>query len=163
MIRLPKTTPNLPELKRLNMWVQEQDKIEPGARIWYQGQWVSIREVSPMCQTAYCVAGMAVVRAGHRVAEPDLNNWTVSLDGKRVSLARIPGMAEEILGIDSNQGGALFCGDNTAEDVDQAIRGIFTEAGVDYDSVEPAPDLEIEIKAAEAVRPQLLPGLEPVK
>lgn len=36
------------------------------------------------------------------------------------------------------------------------------DASADYDSVEPAPDLEIEIKAAkaaEAVRPQLLPTI----
>lgn len=151
-------TPNLPELKRLNMWVQEQDKLEPGASVWFQGSWITLREETPMCQTAYCVAGMALVRAGHdfRIGEHGIS----ALDGvDLVSSSRIEMLACQILNIDIQVGDRLFYGDNTASDVDEVIREIFTKAGADYDSVEPAPDLEIEIKAAEAVRPQLLPTL----
>jgi hypothetical protein len=148
-------TPNLPELKRLNMWVQEQDKLEPGARIWYQDDWAYLREETPMCQTAYCVAGMTVTRAGHYlIADRNEDLW---LDGEKAYGFDVEELAQNILGIDESVADMLFDGGNSAEQVDQVIRGIFERAGADYDSVEAAPDREIEIKAAEAVRPQLLP------
>lgn len=173
------TTPNLPELKRLNIWVQEQDQLEPGARIWDQGNWVALREETPMCQTAYCVAGMAIARAGHTLSSKmikldkpsfdcfDSNCsgcdfcevWTFRLDGQRVTDTGIQRVAAEILGLDDYCARRLFSGGNEAPVIDRVIRNIFLDANADYDSVEPAPDLEIEIKAAEAVRPQLLPEL----
>lgn len=161
-------TPNLPELKRLNMWVQEQAQLEPGARIWMQNAWVMLREETPMCQSAYCVAGMAIVRAGHKLVEEKYTvfdgrgSWQeerMMLDGVEVGSADVTRSAEEILGIDSVTADDLFYQFNKAADINNQIRRIFTKAGANYDTVEPAPDLEIEIKAAEAVRPQLLPTL----
>jgi hypothetical protein len=151
----PSASPNLPELKRLNMWVQEQNELEPGARIWGQEEWVAIREDTPMCQSAYCVAGMAIVRAGHTLSrqwDRVVCSGRTLLDNRGTNYWEIKGLAEDILGIDADTGAALFEVDNRAEDIDFFIRRVFEEAEVDYDSVEPAPDLEIEIKASEAAQ-----------
>jgi hypothetical protein len=142
------TNPNLPELKRLNMWVQEQDKLEPGERRWEQGFWVTLREEEPACKTAFCVAGAAVVRAGHKLILKDdgCGDQDMWLNDHWAGTSEITHLANEILGIDAHAVEDVYDENNSAEDIDRYIRQIFAIAGTDYEATEPAPDKDITVR-----------------
>lgn len=154
--------PNFPELKRMNLWVQAQNKLEPGARVWVQDGWVTLRENEPMCKTAFCLAGATIVRAGHELRLTGYMDFY--LDGEYISSGRIPELADEILGIDFHNG--LYYDDddlpthyaddyddridlyterNTAADIDREIKRIFKEHGVSYAQTKAVPDRKIQI------------------
>lgn len=141
------TMPDFAELKHLNEWVQWQSKMEfdHGDRDWLQYEFVTpagAERHKPLtdvyskneCGTAYCVAGKAVVRAGHVLSEGSLSRVPL-IDGRVQSFDYL---AAEILGIDYDTASRLFEGDNTADDIDEIIREIFTEHGVNYDQQAPA-------------------------
>lgn len=117
-------------LKDAVEWVEWQDTLEPGTRMWDQGNWVTLREDQPTCGTAYCVAGYI----GQRL-NPDF-----ALGSEAVikgTLTHVSDFAEMTLGltsteiyldrkIDGGTGGYvdsgewiydLFDGDNNAKDI----------------------------------------------
>lgn len=144
------TQPNFAELKHLNEWVQWQNKMEfdHEDRDWIQYEWVLMPGTTRhqplgndysenLCGSAYCVAGKAIQRAGHVITQDTgLPSGRILIDGEWGR--SIPDMATEILGLDDATADALFGGANTAEDIDDIIRQIFTEHGVNYEQQAPA-------------------------
>lgn len=118
-------------LKDAVEWVEWQDTLEPGARMWDQGNWITPREEEPTCGTAYCVAGYIGQKLNPAFA---LHSETV-IDG---DLTHVSNFVEKALGIDASgvyldkriEGGTggfidqiggyvydLFDGDNNAKDI----------------------------------------------
>lgn len=144
-------TPNFPELKRLNLWVQAQNKLEPGEQRWEQGYWITLREKEPACKTAFCVAGAAIVRAGHLLTfkddgDGDQDMW---LDDHFVGSDEVTRLANDILGIEAWAVDDLYNENNSAKDIDRHIRRIFENAGASYTRTKAAPDRKIEVRSAE--------------
>ena len=115
--------PDLPLLRKLNSWVQEQALIKDRAqREWFQPTWIVPleRRREGACGTAYCFAGYVAHLAGPVVG-------VSAHDGQHVA-----DFAREALGLTEGQSGRLFYAGNTAEDIDRIVRGIFADAGEEY-------------------------------
>lgn len=158
------TTPNFPELKRLNLWVQAQDKLEPDERRWHQGWWITLRENEPICKTAFCVAGVAIVRAGNTFTY-DYAEDAMRINGEYVKSEDVTERANKILGAEFNAEDeysyadeeklemSLYASGNDAAAVDRIIRNVFAKHGVSYARTKAAPDKKIIIKSNEEVTP----------
>lgn len=120
-------TPNIPLLRKVVEWVEEQETLTEG-RQWRQATWiVSEQYIGPgrssayfNCGTAYCVAGKIAIDAGWtpiwegaggrgEQAADEVTKNGVTMDVGQV--ARLE------LGLSYPQGNALFAGSNDAADI----------------------------------------------
>jgi hypothetical protein len=100
--------PDVPLLRKLVEWVEEQDKLPPEQKEWNQGEWIDRFAV---CGTAYCSAGYIGQMLDERYK---LNPYVMGIHVSRFAAIN--------LGLNSRQASCLFNGANSAA----AIRGIVT-------------------------------------
>jgi hypothetical protein len=139
-------TPNRAALIRLYQWAKAEDaKRQAGEPSeWDQVEWIGYRLDSDgnHCGTVCCLAGKAVVDAGavpYGNGEWELHAMTVCfgavvLDGRTV--ARVPDLAAEILGLTAAWADLLFFGSLTLDGVRSVMNEIL---GEDVESLA-APD-----------------------
>lgn len=117
-------TPDLPALRKLWDWVQEQHELNLQGKPSEWDQHWYMTENSPMaCGTVCCVAGKHIastrkIRAYGSLAFQDETGWHDFWH-----------TAKDELGLTTNQAHALFYGSNTFEDVHQVMKSIFEDAG----------------------------------
>lgn len=95
----------------------EKQKYD-GWGLWNQGVWAQ-KENSNICDTAYCQAGEAAVRAGYRIV------WGNSIDNHSTTCRRgtnglvrdIGQVATEFLGLADSEAELYFDGDNSIDDL----------------------------------------------
>lgn len=113
----PTPTPNVPLLRKMVEWVEEQAALPSKKRSWHQGVWTAIKghrdfKKSWSCDTAMCLAGKVAMDDGWL---PDLNlfgdGW-VEKDGVRQPVWWV---ADKLLGLDD--GHELYDGENNAADI----------------------------------------------
>lgn len=101
-------TLNVPLLRKMVKWVEEQEALPRDRREWRQDWWA---QPAP-CGTAYCVAGKIATDAGHTV---DRYNGHIE-DGRHAAA-----VARQLLRASShnrdNKHGYLFAAHNTAADI----------------------------------------------
>jgi hypothetical protein len=117
--------PNTPELVGIYRFIRDNPEE------WVQA---SFGRRNP-CGTAYCVAGHAVVRAGHTVRwetryfDPsEALAWTVDNENE----SYIGDIAQAVLGLNLRDASDLFVAGNTLDDIRRIIERI---TGVDPDAV----------------------------
>lgn len=115
-------TPNIPLLRKMVEWVEEQDRLEEN-REWYQSEWIVTPSEYPelydeaenWCGTACCVAGKVALMDGWKAADFYSGSaTTVTKDGEYREVREV---AAELLGIPDYGGHPLFDGNNTATDI----------------------------------------------
>lgn len=95
--------PNVPLLRKVVEWVEEQDRLPKSERVWNQIFW---------CGTTYCIAGKLALDDGWQVLDSQSN--TVHKGG----LAAWPDdIAKNLLGLAIGDASQLFDPDNTAADI----------------------------------------------
>ena len=119
-------TPNIPLLRKMVEWVEEQAQLTEN-REWYQADWIVAPseyswledEAENWCGTACCVAGKVALMDGWKPAFHSGLGLasTVTKDGEHREVREV---AAELLGIPDfpDYGGhPLFDGNNTAADI----------------------------------------------
>lgn len=117
---------NIPLLRKMVEWVEEQEALQPSQREWYQGAWLSVsgkwtNEQLDWCGTRCCVAGKIALLEGwepawdHPEARPIWTDY-VKKDGE---VRHVEAVAYEALGLDQlgelyEYEIALFEGENNA-------------------------------------------------
>jgi hypothetical protein len=84
--------------------------IEAHPEEWNQQDYASRYE----CQTAYCVAGHACVRAGYTFQWEDGRTWATHLDDGHTPISH---RARQLLGLTDDQAITLFQASNTIDDL----------------------------------------------
>lgn len=103
--------PNVPLLRKIVEWVEEQDQL-PEGREWYQGGWFTIKRDAPWCGTAMCVAGKVALDAGWKQRRG--TGSRVVRDNEEGSANDV---ARDLLGLNDWQAEQLFSGGNDVIDI----------------------------------------------
>lgn len=126
---------NIPLLRKVVEWVEEQESLALADRRWYQGAWFrkvkdeAIQNINdPMCGTAMCVAGKIAFDDGW-IPEVVVVNSTdpyryAEVATKGGETRPIDAIAADLLGIDEYDANELFAGDNSARDIRRIAEGI---------------------------------------
>lgn len=119
---------DIPLLRKVVEWVEEQEQLDPNDRSWRQNHWALRRSSSTECRTAFCVAGKVVDDAGFTVlwgydpADPDSQDesWgfaSFCYNSKTNQVMSIRDAAADLLGIDSYDADRLFAHYNDAAEI----------------------------------------------
>lgn len=94
------TTPDIPRLRKIVEWAEEQEALDRSDRQWNQQIWLN------ECGTACCVAGKVVLDDGWKpIRDPLSGGLEVHKDGRRSDVVSV---ATQILGLTNSQAGQLF-------------------------------------------------------
>lgn len=124
---LTESFPNIPLLRKIVEWVEEQDALPEAVREWDQASWYQEHgEFS--CGTTMCVAGKVVIDAGWKPVDVDEDeDGTTSECTKDGQQSLIQDVAADLLGIDEDDAYSLFHLTNTAQDIRQRAERIAGE------------------------------------
>lgn len=137
----PDHVPNIPALREVVEWVEEQESLPSTESEWRQIVWAQLTNSGPNrepCGTAFCVAGKVVHSHGYQILFDD-ETWDAGLcappatpvnytergtitteERRRITedpnnYESIDVQAAEILGLDQEQARLLFAASNSAE------------------------------------------------
>lgn len=102
---------NIPLLRKVVEWVEEQEALSTGKRQWKQMIWF---ERNNWCGTRCCVAGKVALLEGWEPVWEENETARVEKDGEVQGVALV---ARDLLGLNSFQADRLFAARNTAADV----------------------------------------------
>lgn len=123
---------DIPLLRKVVEWVEEQEQLDEDDRSWLQNTWARRypSETENECGTAFCVAGKVVNDAGfvflwgYDPKDPDTEEDLVAqgfatycFNSKTNQIMFIRDAAAELLGIDSYDADQLFAYYNDAADI----------------------------------------------
>lgn len=121
------TTPDIPLLRKVVEWAEEEAAKPPAESRWYQSNWAT--ELS--CGTAFCIAGKVVsdAYAGRAELVPVhalSDAFELRLGGVRLNWHE---QGRDLLGLDDDQAYRLFDEHNTIADVRALAEEIAAAAG----------------------------------
>lgn len=137
---------NVPEIKDLQAWIEEQAALPVQQSAWAQAVWiVSGENIGRECGTAYCAAGRTVEKhqlvrpmpSSAMVVVPDPQNWDGAVryhsgeDLPDIWAVTIDDAARQILGLTETEARDLFRGANDLDDMRRAFAEILERAEQD--------------------------------
>lgn len=137
---------NIKLLRNLVLWARgESDRLDKkfvklGEYNWRQQDW-AMQEKNGVCQTAFCMAGAAVVMSGYKMIWDDWYDEGGNVQSRNAEICRpkgskreedtlnIPRAARDFLGITEREANRLFDGDNGIEDIEYWAARICEDRG----------------------------------
>lgn len=94
---------------------------------WDQAYWI----INNYCGTVGCFAGWACMLSGADIKIPQKNAYygTIQVNG---TTRNVQDFAREVLGLDSAKSGALFCSDNSMEDLERMVKHLNDHPDANY-------------------------------
>ncbi len=127
-------TVNIPVLRKMLEWVEEQDKLAIATRDWYQPDWFSFKPLEEDCGTQYCAAGYVVQLEGWEPYKEGAMDTTQGRMGtsrceKHGVVKEVGEVATKILGVTVEESHSLFYGGNDARAIRRKCEEIAEKAG----------------------------------